>query len=108
MPAISDIILQSGSDAIQQLHGEPVDVLSGPDSGLTYHGVAEVDSDAALDSVLGADYRARRFVRFQQHPNLRAGDMIRISGKVFFVVKNLGNSFLTSDFEIVEKTDSDT
>jgi hypothetical protein len=106
MPALSDLMLASGCALhIEATHGEWIEVLSGQDIGLKFLCVKENDPDAILESQLGSDRRAKRFIRFRNGnvPRFGGQDQVRTEdGRKWNVVKSPQDGFLTSDFELRE------
>ena len=110
MGGLSDQMLSGGCvPHIERIHGEQIQVLSGPDAGKFFGATLESEADDILQSALGPDVRAKWFVRFDRAktlPNLTSQDSIKDSaGKVWKVVQLKPGSYLTLDYEIIEVVD---
>ena len=113
MSPLSDRMLSGGCVAhIGRIHGEVVEVLSGPDAGRKFSAVNETESDQILSGIMGdEDPRARRFLRFapQDAPDVRQNGRVKTAdGKTWQAVRQPGGSFLTVDFELTEIAASDS
>ena len=103
-------MLSSGCvPSIERIHGEQIQVLSGPDSGKFFGAELESEPDDVLQTNLGPDPRAKWVVMFDRAktlPNLTSQDTIKdSSGKVWKLVKPKFGSYLTLDYEIIEVVD---
>jgi hypothetical protein len=110
MPSIADNLLQSCAANVEQLHGEPIEILSGLDAGRTFTGVREVESDVVLSSDLGEDSRPRIVIRFRNEnvPRITGQGRVRTSdGRQWQATRIPGNIYLTTDFELREMTPLD-
>lgn len=113
MPPLSDKLLNSGCALhVDLVHGEPIRILSGADAGKTFYGVIETLSDIELSTELGEDRRKHRMVRFRDSagmPNIGSQDVLQTEdGQTWTAVRNPGDGFLTTDYELKEIADCDT
>ena len=103
------MLLDSGCAAqIEAIHGEPVEILSGPDAGKIFTAVREVESDQVLSTDLGIDPRGKIFLRFRGEPQI--GDQGRVQtddGRKWNAVRRQESHFLTNDYELTEITAKD-
>lgn len=105
---VSDRMLASGCVAhLAAIHGEVIEVLSGPDAGKFFTAVRENESDLVLadDFGPGPDPRAHRIIRFADDavPRLASQCQIRTAdGKVWKLVAAPQSGYLTTDFELLE------
>lgn len=106
MSSISDKLLAAGAAAnIEWIHGERIEILSGPDDGQFFQGVIEIESDVILATDLGEDPRSRRMLRFRQGyaPRLNSQDRVRTDdGKVWVAIKQDFSQYLSVDYELRE------
>lgn len=110
MPSLSTALLSSGCvRAIEGVHGEPIKILSGPDTGKTFIGVVETESDLGLTSELGVDPRAKIIVHFRDSPRIASQETVATSdGKKWTAIRREFSAFLTNDFELREICDLDS
>lgn len=107
MGGLSDQLLSVGCvQHVEFLHGEQVQILTGPDAGKFFGATLEAEPSAVLDAELGPDVRSKWVIHFDTTkllPNLRSQDRLKDSnGKVWKVVTYQPGSYLTTDFEIIE------
>lgn len=105
MPSISDTALDAGCVThIGAVHGLSIKILDGPDAGKTFWAnVVETEQDIVLNSDLSEDRRAKRIIRFQDSkgvPNILNQGKVEIDGKQWTAVRNPGDGYLTTDFEL--------
>jgi hypothetical protein len=106
MPAISDRLLAGGcAQHIAAIHGEQIQVLSGPDAGRFFTAVREVEADQILTTDLGIDPRGKIVLRFIDGTEPQLGLTGRVKtddGKIWNAVRRQEANFLTQDFELTE------
>lgn len=89
---------------IDAVHGEQIEILSGPDAGKTFNAVIEVEPDQGLFTEQGNDKRAKIVLRFLgDGPQLgMTGKIKRDSGKIYQANSRDEADFLTTDYELTE------
>ncbi len=106
MGGLSDTLLARGcASHIEVIHGEAVEILSGPDAGKKFAGVVEVLPDLILEGELGGDPRSKTVVRFRNEsvPNLASQGQVKTAdGRKWNAIRQDFGSFLTTDFELKE------
>jgi hypothetical protein len=110
VPSIADTLLSQCASHVEALHGEPIAILSGADAGKSFVGVVEVETDQIISTELGEDARPRVFIRFLKGnvPAITGQARVQTSdGKVWLALRNPGNGYLTTDFELRELTAKD-
>lgn len=111
MPSIADSLLARGCVQLDAVHGERVVIISGADIGKQFVAIRELVEDVTLGEDLMEDRRQKRVLRFRNPcvPNLAPLDRVQTEdGKIWRTVRRPENSFLTTDFELVEVTTGDT
>ena len=107
MPSLSERMLARGCALhIHRLHGEPVQILDGPNAGRPgYFAVIETMPDEILLTDLGTDPRAKivmRFIDGTEPPIAKTGKVKLGNGKVYQAVQRDEANFLTQDFWLTE------
>lgn len=104
MGSISDTLLAAGCVRhIGALHGERVQVLSGPDAGRFFQAnILENETDSV---VIEGDPRGRRMIRFDPGAAPAATSQFEIKtvdGKKWNCLRQDFGSYLTTDYELQE------
>jgi hypothetical protein len=112
MTSLADALFQAGLiPQVEAVHGELITMLSGDDAGRTYTGVISLEQDLVFNGDIGEDRRAKRTISFMgasvpritSHATLRDG-----RGLTWKAIRMPGDAYLSTDFELVAVTASDT
>ncbi len=110
MGSLSDTMLAGGAmPLLDNVHGEPVQILDGVDVGKIFYAIRETEADVVDDSELIKDPRAKRMLRFTDRPgnvpSVGTKKMVKIKtadGKRWTATRQDFGAYLSVDFELVE------
>jgi hypothetical protein len=105
MSSISDTMLGgAGLPCISSVHGEPILVLTGSNTGQTFRAIVGIESDVVITMDLGENPRGRRIMRFiGAVPDVSSQDEVQTGdGRKWNLTKSEFSGYLTADFEMTE------
>lgn len=116
MSSLSDIMLAGGCmPLLENIHGEPVQILDGVDTGKVFYAIRENETDVPSESEVLSDPRAKRMVRFTDRPgnvpSVNTKKMVKVKtadGKRWTATRQDFSAYLSVDFELVELASVDS
>ena len=110
MTSVSDALLAAGLiPQLEAVHGESIVMLSGDDAGKTFTGIISLEQDLVFSGDIGEDRRAKRTVSFLGLvPSITSHAMLQDgSGRKWKAVRMPGDTYLSTDFELVSVSAKD-
>ena len=111
MTSLADALFSAGLiPQVEAVHGELVTMLSGDDAGKTFTGVISLETDLVFSGDIGEDRRAKRTISFLGTvPTITSHAMLQDGrGLKWKAVRMPGDTYLSTDFELVSVSAKDT